>query len=311
MDEAQGQGAGNLLTAIQDHWISQGWGLDTLDSFRMEMNDPSGGGGNTGGQGSQTQTPSVGTPDGGLSQEFGSPFLNEVEDAHKAIVEPYLKKWDGNVTKRFQDLHAKYQPYEQLGDVESIQQALYVQQLIDESPDQVLNALAEALGVQVGPAQGLGQNNQGQGNEPEIPEEFEGLSPQFVEKFQQQQEALEAIAQMLLGQQQNSQTQAEDQELDSLLSSLHDKYKEQGDFDDHYVMSKMMAGMDPDKAVQSYHNLVQKALNERGASSPSFPILGGGGSLPQENGKKVTELSGKETRDLVANLLAASKNAQQ
>ena len=276
MSEGQGQGAAGAPTA----------------------------GGNEGGQ--PSGTPASGTPqEGQLSPEFGSPFLNEVDPAHKAIVEPYLKKWDGSITKKFQDLHAKYQPYEQLGDVETLQQALYVQQLIDNSPDQVLQALAQALGVEVGQAQGLGQQQQ-QGNE-EIPEEFEGLPEGFVKQFQQQQQALEAMAQLMLNGQQSAQEQAEDAELGQLLDSLKQKH---GEFDQEYVLSKMMAGADPEKAVQAYQSLVQNALNQRGQQTPQIPILGGGGSIPQENGKQVTDLDRKETKALVAQILAASNQAQ-
>lgn len=313
VNEEQGQGAG-MLTAMQDHWKEQGWELDTLNSFRMEMNNPGGdGGGQAGGQVSTGSVPAGNQQQGGtqggqgqLSQDFGNPFLSEVDPAHKAIVEPYLQKWDSNVTKRFQDLHAKYQPYEQLGDVESLQQALYVQQLIDNDPQQVLNALAEALGVQVGPAQGLGQ--QQQGNQAEVPEEFEGLPVGFVQKFQQQQQALEAMAQMMLSNQQSAQEQAEDAELDNLISSLKQQH---GEFDEEFVLAKMMSGAKPEDAIQAYNGLVQQAINQRGQQIPQIPILGGGGSIPQENNKGVTELSRNETKNLVANFLAAANNAQQ
>lgn len=311
MNEVTGQGAGTL-TAMQDHWKEQGWELDTLNSFRMEMNNP---GGESGGQGPSQGGGSLPLPNagqgqqsqqqqGGFSQEFGNPFLQNVDPAHKPIVEPYLKQWDANVTKRFQELHAQYQPYQQLGDIETLQQALYVQQLIDESPEQVIQALAQALNLQVGPAQGLGQN--GNNNE-EIPEEFEGLPVGFVQKFQQQQQALEAMAQLMLNNQQTAQEYAEDAELDDLLSSMKQQF---GDFDEEYVLSKMLAGADPEKAVQAYNQLVQTQLNQRGQTPPQFPILGGGGSLPQEAQKQITELNSKEVKNLVASVLAASNNAQ-
>lgn len=306
----EGQGAG-MLTAMQDHFVNQGWNVSDLDSFRMEMNAGDLGGNNggppVGGGGAPSGTPANNNNGGGLSQEFGNPFLQEVDEAHRPIVEPYLKKWDGNITKKFQELQAKYQPYEQLGDIESIQQALYVQQLIDSEPQQVVEALAQALGLQVGPAQGPGQNN-GNNGEVEIPEEFEGLPPKAFQMLQQQQQALEAIAQMLLNNNQTAQQQQEDAELDQLLTSLKEKH---GEFDEEYVISKMIAGADPDKAVQAYQNLIQNGLNKRGNPGPEFPILGGGGVTPQEGGKKVTELNRNETKNLVAQVLAASAQQSQ
>jgi len=302
-----GQG---LLAQTLNHWNEQGWDTDSLRSFRMEMNggDLGGGGtagGNTGGE--SGGSPGGGQPSqggGGLS-DFGNPFLNEVDPAHKAIVEPYLKKWDSNVTQKFQELHTKYDPYEQLGDIETLQQAVFISQLLENNPQELFNFLAQELGQQVGNVQGPGQQQQQQG-EFEVPEEFGDLPPAFVQKFQQQQQALEAIAELMLGQQQSAQEQAEDAELDQLMTSLSEKY---GEFDEEYVLAKMMAGMDPDKAVQAYHNAVQQALNKRGGGGQQFPVLGGGGVTPQQNSKTVTDLTRGQTKDLVQQILAASQQS--
>lgn len=301
-NSSNGQG---LLGQVLNHWDSQGWNSDDLYSFRMEMNGGELGGGGTAGGGGQPQqqgAPPQQQQQGGLSQEFGSPFLNEVDEAHRPIVEPYLKKWDSNITQKFQELHAKYQPYEQLGDVDQLSQAVYIAQLLENDPKQVFDFLAQELGVQAGQAQGPGQQQQ---NEPEVPEEFEGLPPAFVQQWQQQQQALEAIAQMLLDNQKSAQEKAQDAELDQLMTSLQEKYKDQGGFDEEYVLSKMMNGVDPDKAVKSYFDMVQNVLNQRGARQPGFPVLGGGGVTPQTNSKNVTDLSRNETKDLVAQILSS------
>lgn len=305
MSEVPSQG---LLSQTLDYWEANGWDAESLCSFRMEMNAGDlGGGGTASGGGESGGNPGGGSPPpggGGLS-EFGNPFLNEVDPAHKAIVEPYLKKWDSNVTQKFQELHTKYDPYEQLGDVETLQQAVFISQLLENNPQELFNFLAQELGQQVGNVQGPGQQQQQQ-NEFEVPEEFGDLPPAFVQKFQQQQQALEAIAELMLGQQQSAQEQAEDAELDQLMTSLSEKY---GEFDEEYVLAKMMAGLDPDKAVQAYHNAVQQALNKRGNGGPQFPVLGGGGVTPQHNSKTVTDLDRKQTKDLVQQILAASQQS--
>lgn len=303
MTEIAGQG---LLAEVTNHFNEKGWGLDTLNSFRMEMNA-----GDLGGQGTAGSNPggeSEGSSGGGQPSQggglsdFGNPFLNEVDPAHKAIVEPYLKKWDGAVTQKFQELHAQYDPYKQLGDVDQLQQAMFISQLLENDPQQVFNFLAQELGVQIDGAQGPGQQQQ-QSNEFEIPEEFGDLPPAFVQQFMQQQQALEAIASLMLGQQQSAQEQAEDAELDQLMTSLQEQF---GDFDEEYVLAKMLTGMNPQQAVQAYHQAVQNALNQRGGGGPQFPVLGGGGVTPQTNSKNVTELSRGQTKDLVAQVLAMS-----
>ena len=59
-----------------------------------------------------------GPPVGATDSEFSmaSPFLNEVAPDHRSIVAPYIKKWDGQVTKKFQDYSGKLKEYEKYGD---------------------------------------------------------------------------------------------------------------------------------------------------------------------------------------------------
>ena len=58
----------------------------------------------------------------GNGDEFSlaNPFLNGMPEEHRTLLAPYVKKWDGQVTKKFQDYSSKLKPYEQLGPVDEL-----------------------------------------------------------------------------------------------------------------------------------------------------------------------------------------------
>lgn len=281
-----------LLASVQDHFTSQGWSLDDLDSFKMEMNDPSnaggengtGEGGNSGGQGSEGQQP-----------EYDNPFLQEVSEEHRAIVAPYLKKWDGNVTQRFQQLQSQFQPYAELGNLEDLQNAYGIYQRMVANPKAFVEELSELLKAETD--QGPGSNGTGNDFLESLPEEFKN-------QFNTQQQALEAIAEYILNQEQQVQQQREDAELDAELKSLHDKH---GDFDEEFVLVKMSTGLNGEQAVQAWKAKVQEFINNNGGRpKPKIKTLAGGGSAPGSDTTEIKDLSSNDTKTLVANLLAAA-----
>ncbi len=70
------------------------------------------------------------------------------------------------------------------------------------------------------------------------------------------------------------------------------------------MLVKMQAGLSGDQAVQQYRTLVQQQVNQSRRPDPNVPaVLSGGGGTPSER-KDVTQMSEKETRELVANVLA-------
>jgi hypothetical protein len=257
-----------------------------------------------GGQGAPT---GAAQPQGQPVNEFYKGILEQVDPAHRAIVEPYLGKWDAGVSRRFQELHGELQPFQQIGaDPETLAQAFQLYQAIDSNPQGVLEMLQQAM-AEVAPPGAGGQQPQGlQGQQP--PEGEGGaaaLPPEFQERFTQFEQALEYMAQQFLEQQTSQTAEAEDAQLDQYLGNLK---KELGDFDEEYVVAKMMAGISGEDAVKAYHAAIQQQVNSRARQPNLPPILGGGGAVPQE-GKSVAEASAKDTKALVANILAAS-NAQ-
>jgi hypothetical protein len=246
-------------------------------------------------------------PQGQPVNQFYKGILEQVDPAHRAIVEPYLGKWDAGVTRRFQELHGELQPFQEIGaDPETLAQAYQLYQAIDSNPQGVLEMLQQAM-AEVAPPGAGGQQPQGpQGQQaPEGEGGAASLPPEFAEKFGQFEQALEYMAQQFLDQRNSQTAEAEDAQLDQYLGNLK---REFGDFDEEYVVAKMMAGTSGEDAVKAYHAAIQQQVNSRSRQPNLPPILGGGGAVPQE-GKSVAEASNKDVKALVANILHAS-NAQ-
>lgn len=245
------------------------------------------------------------------NQEEGSPageqpnpdslagdFLKNIPEADRGVVERYVKDWDAGVTKRFQSIHEQYQPYKELGDPQALQQAIQLQQLIDNDPEYVYRVLAQEFG------QSEGGTGTGGGSAPvSTPPEFEGLPEQFVEQWQTQQTMLENLAQLVLAGRQESTEREEDAALDFEMDRLKKQY---GDFDEEFVLAKMWNGASGDDAVKAYQSLTQNIINGQSKPKPQPPGMFGGGVIPSDS-PDVSRLSGKETRNLVAELLSRAQ----
>lgn len=257
----------------------------------------------TGGQGSQAQ-PQQGN-------DFLQSILEQVDPAHRTIVEPYVQKWNSGVTRRFQELHGELSPYKELGaDPETLGNAYQLYQMLDENPEGVLALIQEAIGQQ-GPEGAPGQQPQGLGDplapqgDPQQVQPQGGLPPELAERFNTFESVLEAMAEKFLDQQTTQTAEAEDAQLDQYLGHLKNEF---GDFDEQFVVAKMMAGSSGEQAVQAYNAAIQAQVDKRSRTPNVGPILGGGGAVPQ-GGKSVTDASAKETKALVAQILAASQQS--
>ena len=227
-------------------------------------------------------------------ESLAGDFLKGIPDNERAIVEKYVKDWDAGVTKKFQSIHEQYQPYKELGEPDSIKQAIQLQQLIDSDPEYVYNMLAQEFGQSPGGPSG------GSTETPSLPPELEGLPPQFVEQWQTQQTMMENLAQLVLAGRQETTEREEDAALENEMGRLKKQY---GDFDEEYVLAKMWNGTSGDDAVKSYQNLTQNIINGQSKPKPQPPGLFGGGVIPTDT-TDVSKLSGKDTRNLVAELLS-------
>lgn len=235
-------------------------------------------------------------PDGSL----GGDFLQRVPEEHREILKPYVGQWDAGVTRRFQSIHSEYEPYKQFKEngisADVLQQGVTLVDLLNNNPNYLFQLLKQELGDE----QGSGEPPQSGQNE-----ELQGLPPELLDRFNNNENALKGLVDYLVNQEQAQKEAAEDQALADLLTSLHTEY---GNFDDGFVVGRIAQGMTPDDAIKEWNSVLQAALSDQdksgngpGASAP--PVLRGGGRSLPLGGTDVKKASNKDVTDLVTNVL--------
>jgi hypothetical protein len=245
--------------------------------------------------------PGQGTPQPapGQAPETGdsllSGFLQEIPEQHRPILEPYLKKWDGQVTKKFQDIHSQYEPYKQLGDPELLQQAMQIYQTLDQQPEVIYNILREQF---EGPA---GEQVIPGAEEEEIPPEgYAQLSPEVTQRLEKHEALLQQIAEYVINSHQKSVETEEDAVLDKFINQVKEQHELDPE-DEEFILIKLSQGLEPEKAVAAWQAWVQKKAGGM-APKPTPPILSGGGVVPNEQ-INPKDISRGDLKSFVANIL--------
>lgn len=243
------------------------------------------------------------------SQSQYDPFLNTIKEEHREVVGPYLKNWDANATRRFTELSQRYGETEkllqELGDPQQLQQAVQIFQGLseEESARQIYAALHEMYGE---PQQEY--YGEEEGEEEEDP--YEGLPPQLLERldrYDQNNQLVEMLAEFVLGENQHRQAQQEDAALDDVLSQMKTEY---GDFDEDYVLIKMEQGATPDQAIQAYNRLVQSQVTQA-MKRQNVPVPLSSGSPPVAEDVPITKAGRKDVQALIAEVLNQNNAVQQ
>jgi hypothetical protein len=342
----------SFLNQVVAGWQSLGGSVESLRAVRMDGTNGSGGSSQGQGSGSPqagAQQQQSGGDSGGQQQQqqqgesdysLASQFLDRVDPAHRAVVEPYVKQWDAGVTRRFQELHSQYQPYAQLGDIESLQQAVGIAQMLDENPWQIYGILHESLMGQQPPqdfgqqqgfqqqqfpqqqfpptgqmnGQQYGQQYGGQQQSNPFGQQQQGLSDQgqIPEAVQQELGQLKQIVTTLAqhviqGTQEKTQAE-EDAELDQFVQGLHDEF---GDFDERFVLGQIVSGMNPDDAIKSWNDTISTHVQTHVQKNNGVPHILGGGGVPTGQQLTPKDLDRKQTQSLVADALARAAQARQ
>lgn len=238
--------------------------------------------------------------------EFAQGVLKDIPEAERAVVAKYLPQWDANVTRRFQQVQSTYAPIQPLLDdgltTEDLEVAAKLYMLLDSSPQEAVDMLVKQLGLEVGSGPGQPQTPPAPGSDlvdtPTIQ-----LPPDLEQQLKNINQFMEATA---LQQQQQAQAQVQaqqDADLEQYLTLLR---QEKGDFDEDFVLTKMMMGMDGADAVEAY----RKIAGPSAASAPQAPpVLSGG---PASTGvAPVTAASDAERKALVTQMLSQVQNNAQ
>lgn len=232
--------------------------------------------------------------------ELAAAFLKEVPDAQKSVLEPFLKKWDSGVTKKFQEIHTQYQPFKELGaDPETLGQAMHLFKTLDENPQVIYDILKKEL---EGQATTPGQVTT---NAPVTQQTDDvELPPALVSRLEQMEQVLTKLAEITISGQQQSKQSQEEAALDQYLEELKQSH---GDFNVDFVLTQIAKGMEGPDAVAAWNQAVQQhASTLKGGEQQqtiTTPILGGGGGVPANEGD-VTKMEAKDVKSLVSDILA-------
>lgn len=243
-------------------------------------------------------------------------YLAELPEAVRPLVEPAFKKWDADVTQRFQALHSEYDPWKDViavGDPENVQGALQVAQVLQDNPEHFLRAFADAypelvqgiLGQQTPtqqPPNGQQTTEQGQGDlDPNDP---------LVQRLTQIEQVLGQVAGGFSNLTEQQQQQDNQRILDDTLAQLHTAH---GDFDDTYVLSQIAyRGLKPEQAIQEFKTNILGKYGQPPAATQQTPaptVMPPGGGLPATP-INAAELDDQATKALVKSLLDAANNEQ-
>lgn len=229
-----------------------------------------------------------------LNEEF-SAFLKNVADADKPTVQRYLAQVQANVTRQFQNIHKQYEPYKALG--ASAQEIAEQQQFLTylRSPQGRFEAY-QALQTHFAPMQQANPN----ASDPYAELQQQAIIPPQVQvQIQQQQAMLDNLLQRQQFEQQQQQERQEDAQVEQTFASLHTEF---GAFDDTYVTSLMMQGMDPGAAVRQFQNMIQERINQANKAAAAPPILSGGQAASTPT-PKLGNIPSKDIQSFVANYL--------
>lgn len=224
-------------------------------------------------------------------ESLSGDFLKGVPDEDRAVVEKYIKDWDAGVTKRFQSIHDKYSAFKDV-DPDEMTAAFNMMQLVESDPAFVYSQLAEYLQQNGGLPQ-MGQE--------QVQEEYDEDDP-YAEKFGRMEQLVTALAERFLEAEEQTKAQQEDAQLDSIMSQLHDSH---GDFDEHYVLAKMLQGFEPEDAVAAWGKTLETALETQRTSRRPAPVMGSGGGVPG-GGVDPSKLNSSQTQELIAQMLQAA-----
>jgi hypothetical protein len=246
-----------------------------------------------------------GNPDAGDNTPGPNPAWNDVlsvlpEQFHQ-MVTPHFQKWDDAANQRIESVNSQlkefesYKPFAEHGITsDEIEQGLRILYEVNNNPQNVYNALQSAYNF------GQQQTTTEAANEETDEENSAGLPPEVMEKLSQHDGLLQAVSQIILNDAKAKQDAQADMALETELNKLKETH---GDYDEDYVLTKMMSGMSGEDAVKSYQALVQN-LSPKPFAPTVLSNSGGGAGVPS-NAIDPTKLSGKETRNLVAQMLAA------
>jgi hypothetical protein len=240
-----------------------------------------------------------------VEDSLGNQFLSKIPEQDRPIVGKYVKDWDGNVTKKFQELRGQLKPYQELGDLEQIQKAHNFYNNFRTNGNQVFGQMVkgffdhygENAPTELNKLLGIEMPNEEVNDWEETSEE-----PDPNEVFQQNVSAeLEQLREFKeTYEQQQLEAQLEKQ-VDSMVTAVHNT---RSDIPEKFVLQGIAAGAQPE-AIIAFYDEIRNSGSQQAPRNPP-PIMGGQGGVPSGQ-VDVTNLTPQQRKAAVAQYLAAGE----
>ena len=253
----------------------------------------------------------VSTSENGDGDEFSlaSPFLNGMPEEHRTLLAPYVKKWDGQVTKKFQDYSSKLKPYEALGPAEELQKYYNFAQNFRQDPENLFRMMFMGLQEQYGEsfqtellrilqleAEEEAMSEQQYDYEENGAGEYDP-NDRFQQNVAQELQDLREWRQNFEQSQEDAQGQAQ---LDSVLDQMHNAF---GDFNDDFIVMELSKHGDVQQAMQAWNSLIGKYSSQSTPQRQAPKIMGGQGGVPSGQ-VDTSKLRDSDRKKAVENMLA-------
>lgn len=260
------------------------------------------------------------TGEQGQGQPGINPAWNEAlsqlpQEFHSKVI-PTFQKWDQNHTQGVQKVHSQYEPYKEFVDSgvdpEQIRIAMGITQLLETNPQAVYDALHADYGQHT---QDGGQMPQdyGFGEQGSSGEEYEGLPPEFMQRFSSLEEQNNAMREILMQQHQSEQEKQEDAVLDGMYSDLAQRsevFKElnKDGRAEPFVNTLFMAGYNAEQAAEAFEDFIDSVRSYSNRPKPPT-ILGSGGYMPERT-VRPRDLSDKDANKLMVDMIQSALHNQ-
>lgn len=243
------------------------------------------------------------------SNASGNPAWQSILDAvpaeyHEAL-KPQLQEWDTGVSRKFQQIHDKYEPLKAFEgmDPSTVQEATEIYQQLISDPAATWESIGKVFGLS---PQETAQSVSSMADDEDFDDDDLPASlKERLAKYDDQGRILDLIAQEIVERKEQERVAEEDLALETYLDELEEQY---GEFDNDYVVSLLAVGIDGEEAVERYMKLTGKAeVKVAGSASEGSKlpkVMSGSGGVPSAAGNSsLTKLSNQDTKSVVEEIL--------
>lgn len=213
---------------------------------------------------------------------LANPFLANIPESDRPIVEKYVKDWDAGVTKKFQDYSEKLKTYEEFGDIEEIRTARVIMQELAANPVEFIARTQEYINSNPE----MFKDFQMEQEEVDL-SQYGDLPEEFASKYAQTETTVQELQRQIEEMRTEQETQEQFKMLDAVMDDLHNTH---GSFNDDFVLLQIANGSTPEEAIQAWEEAASEFVNSR--KSPTAPSL-----LPGQGGTPLDQVDKSKLRD--------------